>query len=271
MACLFRNLCFLFRIMAEELQLLHWSEYPECHSRLAKYFEGYHSLQLLTRGHVSLSYDEESHELGGTCFWFHYPGPLIRLRPKGGSTWHHRYVAFRGSHCEKWLSSGLLAQAPLSCPANRRAQLTARFDDILVWADEGSVASLAKASAALELLLWEIWEIRRNPTRHRSVIDALTEFAEERRFRVGSYGQLAASLGLSSSSLRRQVLEATGLPVHRFVRTIRLQNARRLLRQTDRGLADIASVLGFPDVYYFSREFSRLAGMGPAAYRRSEL
>ena len=262
---------FFVHDVGEELQLLHWSHYPECHSRLAKHFEGYHSLQLTTRGRITLSYDEESHELGGTCFWFHYPGPLIRLRPKGASTWHHRYVAFRGAKCEKWLSAGLLGQAPLSCPANRRAQLTARFDDILAWAEEGNMASLAKASAALELLLWEIWEIRRNPTRHRSVIEALTEFAEERQFRVGSYGQLAVSLGLSNSSLRRQVLEATGLPVHRFVRTIRLQSARRLLKQTDRSLADIASALGFPDVYYFSREFSRLAGISPAAYRKSEL
>ncbi len=257
--------------MSAELRFLHWSNLPRCGAQIAKVFDGYHSLQMITRGRVSLSYDNETHHLGGTCLWFHYPGPMIRLRAGDSSTWHHRHIAFRGTKCQQWMSSGLLAQPPLDCPADRRSQLAARFDDILHWADAGSVASLAKAGAALELLLWEIWEIRRSPFLHRSIIDALTVFAEERSFRVGSYSELATSLGLSTSSLRRHILEATGLPLHRFVRTLRLQKARRLLRQTNKSLSEIAFLLGFPDVYYFSREFSRLAGITPSAYRKSEL
>lgn len=257
--------------MQSDLKFLHWGNRPECDASLEKHFDGYHSLQLITRGHVFLSYDEEIHHLGGTCFWFHHPGPLTRLHAEKERTWHHRHIAFRGRVCEVWRRAGLLAQPPLDCPAARRSELTARFDDILGWADEGGSASLAKARAMLEILLWEIWEIRRNPTRHRSVVDAVGEFAAEQRFRVGSYARLAATLGLSMSSLRRHVLEASGLPLHRFTRSLRLREARRLLRQTDQSLAEIAAAIGFTDVYYFNREFSRLAGIAPAAYRKSEL
>jgi len=257
--------------MKRDLQLMHWSHQPECGARLDKNFEGYHSLQLMTRGHVCLSFDGEIHHLGGTCFWFHYPGPRVRLHAEKSPTWHHRHVAFRGGVCAAWDAAGLLGQPPLDCPASRRSQLAARFDDILEWAEAGTPASLAKARAALELLLWEIWEIRRSPAEHRSVVDAVAAFAAERRFRVGSSEQLAASLGLSLSSLRRHVLEATGQPLHRFTRSLRLREARRLLRQTDRSLAEIADELGFSDVYYFHREFSRLAGITPGACRRAEL
>ncbi|MEO8204905.1 MAG: helix-turn-helix domain-containing protein, partial [Chthoniobacterales bacterium] len=117
--------------------------------------------------------------------------------------------------------------------------------------------------------LWEIWEIRRNPAQRHSIIDAVTQFAVDHKFRVGSYTELAASLGLSLSSLRREILKATGTPLHQFTRTLRLREARRLLRQTDRSLTQIADTLGFTDAYYFNREFSRLAGIAPGAYRQS--
>lgn len=273
MARVFNFLCFLFISfrMKEELKILHWSNRPNCDARVEKWFEGYHSIQLMTRGHVFLAYDDEVHHLGGTCFWFHHPGPLIRLQAEGSGTWHHRHVAFRGKVCETWQEAGLLGQGPLDCPAGRRAELTARFDDLLGWAEEGSMPSLAKCRAGLELLLWEIWEIRRNPTRNRSVVDAVAQFAAERSFRVGSYAELAASLGLSMSSLRRHVLDTTGLPLHGYVRSLRLREARRLLKQTDKNLPEIAADLGFTDGYYFNREFSRLAGITPGVYRRSEI
>jgi len=255
--------------MHADFRFLHWSNQPRCDARMEKRFDGYHSLQMMTRGHVRLSYDGDTHHLGGTCLWFHYPGPFTQLWAEKESTWHHRHVAFRGRICSAWQDAGLLAQGPLDCPAGRRAELAARFDDVLAWTEEGSPAALAKARAALEILLWEIWEIRRDPARHRSIVDAVAEFAADHRFRVGSYARLAGELGLSVSSLRRHVLEASGLPLHRFTRSLRLRKARRLLRQTDRSLADIAAALGFADVYYFNREFSRLAGLPPATYRKS--
>lgn len=257
--------------MPADFRFLHWSNHTQCNARMGKRFEGYHSLQMITRGQVRLSYDGEIHHLGGAGFWFHYPGPFIELQAEHEPTWHHRHVAFRGPVCAAWLEAGLLAGAPLDCPAGRRGELAARFDDVIGWAEEGRPASLAKARAGLEILLWEIWEIRRHPVEHRSVVDAVAAFAGEQRFRVGSYERLAKSLGLSMSSLRRHVREASGLSLHRFTRSLRLKEARRLLRQTDLGLADIAASLGFADVYYFNREFSRLAGIPPAAYRKSEI
>jgi len=257
--------------MKTRLRLIHWSNNPACSARLDKHFDGYHSLQLITHGRMLLSYDDVTHRLGGTQFWFHYPGPRIRLAPEGNTSWHHRHIAFRGEKCAEWLQAGLLARPPLPCPPARRVELVSRFDEILSWAGQNSAAAAAKACAALEILLWDIWEIRSNPDQHRPILDALAGFASGRRFRVGSYQRLAADLGLSTSTLRRRVQEATGMPLHRFIRSLRMEEARRLLRRTDRSLARIADDLGFSDEYHFNREFSRLAGIPPGAYRNSPL
>jgi len=102
-----------------------------------------------------------------------------------------------------------------------------------------------------------------------ALIDTVGEFAEERRFRVESYAQLAASLGVSLSGLRRHVRKAAGLPLHRLVRAQRLRQARYLLKNTDQSLAEIATALHRR--LLFNWEFTRLAGLSPGAYRRSRL
>lgn len=254
-----------------ELHFLHGSNRLDCDSIVEKHYEGYFSLQFITRGSVRLQYGEDVWMLGSGHFWFHYPGPFIRLRPGETPTWHHRHIAISGPLAEEWRAAGLLEGPPLACPAERRPEMAARFDEILAWSGSSGIAPQAKARAALELLLWELWEIRRAPEEHHAVLNAVAEFAAATRFQVGGYEELALRLGLSLSTLRRRVLEATGQPLHQHTRGLRLNEARRLLRQTDLPLTAIAAELGFADEYYFNREFSRLAGLPPGAYRQSLL
>lgn len=257
------------RPSSQGLNFLHGSNQADCRAVVDKYFEGYYTLQLITRGHVDLSYDDTTWRLGAGHFWFHFPGPHMRVQVAEGESWHHRHLAINGPLAEEWHDQGLLEGPPVLCPAEHRHEFTARFDQILSWAGESGQAPRAKARAALEMLLWEIWEIRNAPEEHHAILEALAEFAASRRFRVGSYETLAKRLGLSGSTLRRRVREATGLPLHQYTRFLRLNEARRLLRHTDKPLAEIAGHLGFTDEYYFNREFSRLAGLPPGAYRQS--
>jgi AraC-like DNA-binding protein len=257
------------RPITQGLNFLHGSNRADCDATVGKHFEGYYTVQLITRGHVDVSYDDTTWRLSAGYFWFHFPGPYTRVHVAEGPTWHHRHLAVNGPLAEEWRNLGLLEGPPVLCPAERRTELTARFDQILGWAGESGQAPRAKARAALELLLWEIWEIRNAPEEHHAVLEALAEFAESRRFRVGSYEALAKRLALSGSTLRRRVREATGLPLHQYTRFLRLNEARRLLRHTDKPLAEVAATLGFTDEYYFNREFSRLAGLPPGAYRQS--
>jgi transcriptional regulator GlxA family with amidase domain len=48
---------------------------------------------------------------------------------------------------------------------------------------------------------------------------------------------------------------------------LRLDEATRLLRETDRSLADIAMETGWCDQSAFTRHFSRYSGMSPGRFR----
>ena len=54
-----------------------------------------------------------------------------------------------------------------------------------------------------------------------------------------------------------------------YLNRYRVAQAKRLLKETDSTITQIALDVGFSDSGYFSRVFRREAGMSPDAYRRS--
>jgi signal transduction histidine kinase/AraC-like DNA-binding protein len=65
----------------------------------------------------------------------------------------------------------------------------------------------------------------------------------------------------------RQELGAT--PIE-YLQRYRVNQAKRLLKDSERAITEIALDVGFSDSGYFSRIFRRITGMTPEAYRRSQ-
>ena len=81
--------------------------------------------------------------------------------------------------------------------------------------------------------------------------------------------KIAEELGMAEVTFRRKFRAATGAPPHEYVLQSRVSEARRLLGETDLPIKSIAQGLGYNDVYFFSRQFKKFAGVPPALYRRS--
>ena len=72
---------------------------------------------------------------------------------------------------------------------------------------------------------------------------------------------------MSRSNLMRVFRKATGqAPIDYLIR-LRIQKAMELLRNTDLSITEIALETGFNDGNYFSRQFNKLIGNTPSAYR----
>jgi LacI family transcriptional regulator len=81
--------------------------------------------------------------------------------------------------------------------------------------------------------------------------------------------KLAAAAGLDRHSLNRLFRETVGSSVHAELLRVRLHNAQRLLRSTDKPIAEIALVCGFADQAHFSRSFKQQAGLTPSQFRKN--
>jgi AraC family transcriptional regulator len=80
---------------------------------------------------------------------------------------------------------------------------------------------------------------------------------------------LANEVGLSPAHFARVFKETMGVAPHRFLLTLRLDHARRLLDAPDAILSDVAQRTGFADQAHFTRLFKREFGVTPGAMFRS--
>jgi len=79
--------------------------------------------------------------------------------------------------------------------------------------------------------------------------------------------ELAAMVGLSPSHLTALFRRATGGGPGAFRTALRMTRARALLDTTALPVAEVAAAVGYVDPLYFSRQFSRVHGLSPSAYR----
>ncbi len=80
---------------------------------------------------------------------------------------------------------------------------------------------------------------------------------------------LADAAGLSSFHFCRAFRQATGLAPFEFVASLRIEEAKRQLRETERSVFEIAIDAGFQSASHFSQIFRRHVGQTPTAYRRA--
>jgi AraC-like DNA-binding protein len=79
---------------------------------------------------------------------------------------------------------------------------------------------------------------------------------------------LSKEVGLSTFRIAHLVKEVTGKTVLQHIHQLRVQEAQRLLEQSDMNCTDIAYETGFGDQSYFIKQFRKWMGITPARYRR---
>lgn len=81
--------------------------------------------------------------------------------------------------------------------------------------------------------------------------------------------EVAAHVGLSDDYLTSCFHKELGLTPVAYLNRYRVQQAKRLLKNTHESITEIGLAVGFSGSSYFSRIFHRETGMSPAEYRRS--
>ena len=100
------------------------------------------------------------------------------------------------------------------------------------------------------------------------VIEAV-RFVESNYVRDLDFISLAATLNLSASRLRQLFKQQTGVSLGKYLRQVRMQQARHLLETSFLKIKQIAEQVGIGDTSHFVRDFEKQFGLSPAQYRKS--
>src|SRR6267154_412130 len=101
------------------------------------------------------------------------------------------------------------------------------------------------------------WQLRR-----------VVEYIRQHTDRPVTIKEIAASIELSDSHFRRAFKIATGLPPHRWLLSVRIGEAQKLLKEGVVSLSEIALETGFVDQSHFSRTFQKVIGVSPRVWQR---
>jgi len=115
-----------------------------------------------------------------------------------------------------------------------------------------------------EVLKWEFIRQQERSLRFKKLFDQIKARPAE-RVPVNAAARL---VGMNSGQFMKTFKQVAGMTLVTYLNHVRLANAARLLRETDRAIADIASATGFSDQSYFDKRFKRAFGRTPKEFRR---
>lgn len=189
--------------------------------------------------------------------------PLL-LAPEGGC--HLLCVQLTGQAAVQFLAG--LTELPFlargeTCPA--AAELMGR---LAAEAESSPAVSHSRAGSQLAFAL--LCELSGADSAAPPLPPLVTEAIEDiRQNYAGLYGveELSERLGVSKSHLVRTFTAAVGVPPGRYLTTVRIEAAMRLLLHREYTLDVIASLCGFSGANYLCRVFKKETGQSPAQWR----
>ena len=225
-------------------------------------------LLLIAPGQV-VSVTEPNHSMVAEGWAVYFPPEVIRSGvPSAFSSWHAHPLLFP-------FARGAAQRAQrLRVPPAERPAWSEQFEALHAELRDRRDGYHAAVLARLTLLLVGVSRLSADVVGELRAVDepllAAVFDAIEARYREPiSLADVAAEVGLSSGHLTTVVRRRTGRTVQQWLGERRMQEARRLLADTDLTVAAVSRRVGYPDVSYFIRRFHRDHGSTPLAWRRA--
>jgi AraC-like DNA-binding protein len=102
---------------------------------------------------------------------------------------------------------------------------------------------------------------------HRRAVERVITSARGRLCEPISLHDMSRVAYLSAFHFNRVFHQITGLPPGKFISALRLDEAKRLLLNTDRSITDICFEVGYNSLSTFTRRFTQRVGLGPREFR----
>lgn len=104
----------------------------------------------------------------------------------------------------------------------------------------------------------------------REQIEAAAAYFNENYTARINVDEYAESLHMSTAWFIRSFKQYVGLSPARYIQSLRIVNAQRLLERTKYSIGEVSEIVGYDNPLYFSRVFKKETGLSPAQYRKAE-
>ncbi|MBC2605104.1 helix-turn-helix domain-containing protein [Pelagicoccus albus] len=202
-----------------------------------------------------------------------FPGVWHRYRPDPVRGWEEHWIAFDGSYIRSLHEQGIVNRQQPIFEVGHADMILTQFQIVH---DEAKAESLGfrriVASAIIQILALSTSLPSRQKEEQQAVRASIRKacfLIRERTNEAISAEELAAELNVGYTYFRRMFKRYTGLSPKLYHTQLRLERAKRLLRESDQTVGEIASHLNFDSPFHFSNWFKKRTGAAPKNWRES--
>ncbi|WP_310549714.1 response regulator transcription factor [Paenibacillus glufosinatiresistens] len=123
-------------------------------------------------------------------------------------------------------------------------------------------------ATAEELLETADWFAKRDDKREHALTLAVGDYIREHYREKLQLRQVAEQFHINPAYLGQRFKKRFGLAFNEYLHSVRIEEAKKLLRRTDYAVSDIAGRVGYTVTDHFTEKFKALNGMSPSAYRK---
>lgn len=202
-----------------------------------------------------------------------FPNEWHTYSPKANSNWKQYWIGFKGINIDLRVKNKLLKKENPIFNVGINDNIINLFRHAIdVALNESShfqilLAGIANHLLGLMFCLDQNEKLNDNKT-IISKIDLARGWMHEELETQVSIQDIANRLGMSYSSFRKYFKNYTGISPAHYLKDIRLQHAKALLRTTDMSIKEIAYRLHFETSDYFSSQFHKKMGISPTEFRK---
>jgi AraC-like DNA-binding protein len=271
----------------DSIYTVHYFEYTSSYTFAGEAHDFWEFLYV-DKGSVRVTADKKEYDLGRGQMIFHHPGEFHALAANGVVAPNLVVVSFCCTSPAMEFFQGRIT----SLGAEERVLLgrivneshsifsTALNDPTthsMLRKDEVPFGSEQLLVAAIEELLIRLIRqgdafpaIRQAPPRQTEArTQQIIEYLEQRLDQSLTIPQICRDNLIGRAQLERIFREQTGGGVIDYFSKLKIDAARRMIREGQLNITQISTQLGFSSVHYFSRRFKALTGMTPSEYARS--
>ncbi|MBA8815458.1 AraC-like DNA-binding protein [Microbacterium halimionae] len=181
--------------------------------------------------------------------------------------WTIWWCHVRGSDVPELVDAAGIRSDRLTLSLRSVEKVTALLDEISVALSRDTTPARLTLTAGIGWRLLAQLAVDRLLPEEGTPVQRVMRYLEERVDGRVQVGELAAMVGVSSSHLAALFRDATGGGVLAHHNALKMAKARVLLDTSTLTVAEIGRQVGIDDAFYFSRQFRRVHGMSPRAYR----
>jgi AraC-like DNA-binding protein len=207
--------------------------------------------------------------LGPGSLYQRFPGVRHENVFDGETAFQEAYLVMPPQIGELFLESGAASLRRPCLMLGLRPELFARFDALREELLTQPERRLPLTLAALHGFAAELLELASPEKAPDKFSEDACALLEERLPEKLSLPSVARKLGVSYSKFRQLFRLRCGLGPGEYRLKRRLELAQRLLASGDAAIKEVAKACGYPDVYSFSKQFKRQAGLSPGQFLKA--